>query len=97
LDELLLRQHPVQLFALAQSYLNNAFRLRLWQKLGISEAQMADRLKKHPFKVKKDLAEVATIPFKRLTYLKDQAITLEWQTKTGQVNDRLAFEMLMGA
>jgi DNA polymerase-3 subunit delta len=97
LEEILLKQHPVQLFGVAQSYLNNIFRLKLWQNLGYSEGEMADRLKKHPFKVKKDLADFASVPLQRLSHLKELILELEWKSKTGQLNDRIAFEILMGA
>jgi DNA polymerase III delta subunit len=95
LDELLLRQHPVQLFALAQTYLNNAYRLRLWKQVGLSEGEMVERTKKHPYKLKMDLQEFGAIPLARLAMLKARITELEWQFKSGQLPDRLAFETLM--
>ncbi|WP_373532191.1 DNA polymerase III subunit delta [Vampirovibrio sp.] len=97
LDELLLRQHPVQLFGLAQSWLGNIFQLRYWQQKGISEAQMAEMTKKHPFKIKKDLQEFGKVPFARLEKLRGQLLTLEYQSKTGELNAKIALEMLMGS
>jgi DNA polymerase-3 subunit delta len=96
LDELLLRQHPVQLFALTQSWLGNIFQLRYWQQRGLSEAQMAELTKKHPYKIKKDLQEHSRVPFERLDALRGKVIDLEWKAKTGDLNARLALEMLMG-
>ena len=97
LDEILLRQHPVQLFALMETYINNLFQLRLWQKLGYSQAQMAERTKKHPFRIKKDLEEFANVPLPRLQKLKEQTVDLEWKSKSGQLDARLALEMLLGS
>lgn len=97
LDELLLRQHPVALYGLTQTYLNNIFRLRFLRQLGYSEAEIAGRLKKHPFKVKKDLEEFRQVPFSRLVRLREKALELEWKCKTGQLSDRLSYEILMGA
>lgn len=97
LDELLLKQHPVQLFSLIQTYLNNLFQLRLWQQLGYSQASMAERSKKHPFKIKMDLQEYASVPFARLAHLKKQTLEMEWRSKTGDLPPRLALEMLLGA
>jgi DNA polymerase III delta subunit len=97
LDELLLRQHPVPIFALTQSWLGNLFRLRYWQRIGLSEKDMADRSKKHPYKIKKDLQEHANVPFERLESLRDKLLDLEWQAKTGGLSARLALEMLMAA
>lgn len=96
LDELLLRQHPVQLFALAQSWIGNIFQLRYWQQRGMSEAQMAELTKKHPYKIKKDLQEHARVPFERLEQLRTHLLDLEWKAKTGDLNPRLALELLMG-
>ncbi len=93
----MLRQHPVQLFALTQSWLGNLFQLRYWQQLGYGEAQMADLTKKHPYKIKKDLQEFGRIPFERLKTLRQKALDFEWKAKTGELNAKLAFEMLMGA
>lgn len=97
LDELLLRQHPVQLFALAQSWLGNIFQLRYWQQKGVSEAQMAEMTKKHPYKIKKDLQEFGRIPFSRLETLRGKLLEMEYQSKTGGLNAKIALEMLMGS
>lgn len=97
LDELLLRQHPVQLFALAQSWLGNIFQLRYWQQQGYSEAQMAELTKKHPYKIKKDLQEFGRVPFERLESLRFKVLDLEWKAKTGELPGKLALEMLMGS
>jgi DNA polymerase III subunit delta len=97
LEEILLRQHPIALFALIQSWLGNLFRLRYWQKNGLMEKDMADRSKKHPFKIKKDLQEFAHVPFERFETLREKAIQLEWQAKSGQLNARLALEILMAS
>jgi len=96
LEEVLLTQHPVQLFGVTQSYLDQIFKLRYFRQLGWTEAMIADHLKKHPFKVKKDLESFQSVSFHRLTHLKKQTLSLEWQAKTGQLNDRLALEVLMG-
>ncbi len=97
LDELLLRQHPVQLFALTQSWLGNLFQLRYWRERGMSEAQMAELTKKHPYKIKKDLQEFGRVPFQRLDSLRTKALDLEWKAKTGGLDGKLAFEILMGS
>ena len=95
LDELLLRQHPVQLFALAQSWLGNLFRLRSWRQQGVSEKEIAERLKKHPYKIKKDLEEHGRVPMERLESLRVRLLDLEWKAKTGGLPPRLALEILL--
>lgn len=97
LDELLLRQHPIQLFGLIQSQLGHHYQLQYWQHRGMSQAQIAEATKKHPYKIKMDLQEFGRVPFQRLDTLRQRAIELEWQSKTGQLDARLALEMLLGA
>lgn len=97
LDELLLRQYPMQLFGLIQSWLGGLFQLRYWRERGFSEAQMAEMSKKHPFKIKMDLQEFGRVPFARLEMLRAQVLDLEWKAKTGELNAKLALEMLMGS
>lgn len=97
LEELLLRQHPVQLFALVQGWLGGLFQLRYWQQQGLSEAQMAELSKKHPYKIKKDLQEHSRVPFERLNRLRTQTLELEFKAKTGDLNPRVALEVLMGS
>jgi DNA polymerase-3 subunit delta len=96
LEELLLRQHPIQLFALIQSWLGNLFQLRYWQQRGYSEAQMAELTKKHPYKIKKDLQEFARISFDRLETLRTQTLDLECKAKTGELPPKMALEILLG-
>lgn len=97
LDELLLRQHPVQLFGLTQTWLGNLFQLRYWQQKGMSETQMAELTKKHPFKIKMDLQEFGRVPFSRLETLRGKLLEMEYKSKTGELNAKVALEMLMGS
>lgn len=95
LEELLLRQNPIQLFALTQSWLGHLFQLRYWRNQGVSEANIAEMTKKHPFRIKKELQEFSNVPFERLDALRARALNLEWRAKTGDLSGRLAFEMLL--
>src|SRR5690606_23915468 len=74
LEELLLHQHPVPLFSVTQSYVSNIFQLRHWQKLGVSQGEMAQMTGKKPFSVKKTLEEFADVPLERLEKLKRSAL-----------------------
>ena len=96
LDEVLLRRHPVELFALIETWLGGLFQLRLWERLGVTQAEMAQRSKKHPFKIKMDLQEYAGVSLDRLEALKEKTLHYEWQSKNGSLNARLALEMLLG-
>ena len=96
LDEILLRKHPVELFALIETRLNNIFQMRHWEQLGLSQAEIASRAKKHPFVVKKDLQAFGNISMTRLSTLRQKTLHYEQQSKSGGLNPRLALEMLLG-
>lgn len=97
LAELLLHQHPVQLFALTQTFLDNIVRFRLWEARGVSPAEMAERSNKKPFSINKDLNKFRRVPLPRLLHLKNTLMTMEWKAKTGQLESRLALEALLAA
>ena len=97
LDTLLLREHPIKLLGLTQSILNKVVRLRMLQQQGCPVGEIAEQLKKKPFSVSKDLKTYGRIPYERLVYLKDRAMVLEWQSKTGQLSPQLAYELLLSS
>ncbi len=95
LEELLLRQHPVQLFALIQGWLGGLFQLRYWQQSGVTQQTMVERTKKHPFKIKMDLEKHGRVPFPRLEKLRHETIQYEMKAKTGGLPPNLALELLL--
>lgn len=98
LDEILLKQDHLQpLFAATQTRLVYFFWIHLWRRLGLSEADIAERLKKNPWSIKNDWQKIANIPFSRLETLKASALEMEYQMKTGQLDGRLAYELLIGS
>lgn len=97
LNEILLTQHPMPIFSLTQTVLNNIFQLKLWQMSGLSPNEMAALNKKKPFKIQKDLEAYRSVPFERVKCLKEKTLDLEWKMKTGELNGHLALEILMGA
>ena len=97
LQELLLRQHPIQLFGMVQRFLRTLYQLKAGEALRKSPDQLASELNKHPYKIKMDLQLYRPVSFQRVKSLQQQAVTLEYQSKTGQLNDQLALEMLLSA
>lgn len=94
LGEVLLTQHPMQIFALSQSWLNHLFQLAYWKQRGMTEAEMASQTKKHPYKIKKDLELCQQVPFERLNQLRASLLEREYQSKTGLLDGKLALELL---
>lgn len=96
LNEILLTQHPMPIFSLTQTVVNNVFQLKLWQMTGLSVNEMAALNKKKPFKITKDLEAYRSVSFDRVKTLKEKVLTYEHKMKTGELNGQLALEMLMG-
>lgn len=94
----LLAQHPVAIFALTQSYVNNMFR-PLWytQKYRMSPDEIAKKTGQKPFSVKKNLEQLRGVSLTRLLRLKRLLVDYDWKMKTGQLNGQLALELLLAA
>lgn len=97
LEEILLRQHPLQVLRLAQSQVFEWVALRLGALRGATETDMAARLKKHPFKVKKTLEMLRPVAMDRLLALQRLALEMEWRLKTGHMGEETALEVLFAA
>ncbi|MEM0951100.1 MAG: DNA polymerase III subunit delta [Cyanobacteria bacterium P01_H01_bin.74] len=95
LNELLLTMHPVQLLAMSQAWLLHLFQVTYWHERGISADESAKRLKKHPYKVKKDVALGQRITLPRLFKMRAALVEQEHQVKSGKLDGRLALEILM--
>jgi DNA polymerase III subunit delta len=98
LEMTLLSQHPVAIFALTQGYLNNLFRPAWYaQRYKMSPEDIAHRTGQKPFSVRKNLDVVRGVPLKRLVALKRKLLECEWKTKTGQLDGKLALELLLAS
>jgi DNA polymerase III delta subunit len=97
LHEVLFKRHPVELFALFQSYFNNIFRTCWLHHQRVPMQTIAEKTGQKPFKIKKDLEQFGRVPLDRWLKLKRLLVELEWKSKTGQVPGQLALEILLGA
>jgi DNA polymerase III subunit delta len=97
LNEIMLRRHPVEVFALLQTVFNNIFRVMWLNAQGLSPDAIAQRTGQKPFTVKKHVNQFRRVPMARWLKLKNQLVNLEWKSKTGQLNGQLALEVLLGA
>lgn len=96
LQEILLRRHPVEIFATIQSTFANLFRVVWLQAHGTSMEVIAQRTGQKPFSIRKNLDTFRKVPLTRWVALKRHLVELEWKTKTGQLDGQLALETLLG-
>jgi DNA polymerase-3 subunit delta len=97
LEELLLKDPPVRLYAAIQSYLMTQHKMKIWQTQGITPQSMAERLGKHPYKVGLDLKNLSSVRLERLSALCAKALAMEAAMKSGQLPDTLSLELLMAS
>ncbi len=96
LSEILLKHHAVEVFARAQTYFNNIFRVLWLNHKGASMDTIAQRTGQKPFTITKHLRNFRGVPMARWMALKHQLVELEWKAKTGQLEGTLALETLLG-
>ncbi len=96
LQEILLRRHPVEVFATMQSVFNNIFRVMWLSQHGASIDAIASRTGQKPFTIRKHLSDYRRVSRARWLSLKHQLAELEWKSKTGQLEGHLALETLLG-
>lgn len=96
LQEILLRRHPIEVFATIQSYFNNIFRTVWLNARGATIDTIAQRTGQKPFTIKKNLGTFRQVPGSRWLALKHTLVELEWKAKTGRLDGQLALETLLG-
>lgn len=95
--EILLKRHPIEIFATMQSYFNNIFRAIWMHHQGIGIDAIAQRTGQKPFSVKKNLSSFQRVPLQRWLTLKHLLVEMEWKAKTGRLEGQLALETILGA
>lgn len=95
LHEILQKDNPMRLLALINSQLDYLFQLCDMCHRGASTDKAAERLKKHPYKVKMDWQAYRAVPVTRLKALWESALQAEWQVKSGVLSDRISLEALL--
>jgi DNA polymerase-3 subunit delta len=94
LDEALLTQKPEQIFGACQFAIHNLFQLAYLSQKGQTESEIASFLKKHPYKVKKELELCQRISLQRLNKARTKVLLHEQQAKLGVWDGKLGLEML---
>jgi DNA polymerase III subunit delta len=95
LQEILLNESPLRLFALIQTYITTRLSFKVWQQLGLPLSAMIARSKQHPYMAEKTIQATKLLSLERLKTLKTACTMLEFKLKSGQLSDRLALERLL--
>jgi DNA polymerase III delta subunit len=97
LSEMLLRRHPIELFATIQGYFNTIFRIIWLTHHGLRESDIAIETGQKPFTIKKHLGHFRHVPLARWVKLKQLLVHMEFQSKTGQLEAQMALEMALAS
>ncbi|MBM7541692.1 DNA polymerase III subunit delta [Amphibacillus cookii] len=94
-DLLRLNEEPIALVALLASQLRVIYQVKLLQKKGYSQKQMAQQLKLHPYVVKMGIERERRFSLNYLYYCIGKCAETDQAIKQGKVEKNLAFELLL--
>ncbi|UFJ38879.1 DNA polymerase III subunit delta [Brevibacillus humidisoli] len=94
-DCLLTGEEPLKLLALLARQFRLLLHVKLWAPRGYSQQQLAGMLKVHPFAVKKAMEQTRYFDEASLRRLLGLFAEEDFRIKSGQVDKRLALELLM--
>jgi DNA polymerase-3 subunit delta len=93
----LIHMNAAQIFSRAAAHIQDQYRLKLWQQMGVPQETIATRAGKHPYRVKLALGSLQKISMVRLSDLRAKALELDWRFKSGQYSDALALDLLLAS
>ncbi|EPG3449977.1 DNA polymerase III subunit delta, partial [Pseudomonas aeruginosa] len=68
---------------------------KILAKMGYQQANIADTLKVHPYRVKLALQQVRRFELSRLERLYDELVENDYRMKTGQMDKELLFQLFI--
>jgi DNA polymerase-3 subunit delta len=86
---------PLYLFAMLARQIRILIQVSELQARGLSQKQIADRLKLHPYAVEKGLAQAREFEVTQLEAAHQRLVDTDWSIKTGRMVDVLALDLLV--
>ncbi len=91
------REAPLYLLAMLARQIRILIQLAELQEQGLTQAQMARRLKLHPYVVSKGLAQGRNFNPAQLERAHERVVQSDWSIKTGEASEVLALDLLVVA
>jgi DNA polymerase-3 subunit delta len=86
---------PLYLLAMLARQIRILIQVSELRDRGLGAKEMADKLKMHPYAVKKGLAQSRNFTMAQLEAAHERIVATDWAIKTGQSEDVLALDMLI--
>lgn len=94
-DLLLQGEETIKLNAILLNQIRLFLQTKILAKLGYQQANIAETLKIHPYRVKLALQQVRRFELERLEAIYDELVENDFRMKTGQMDKELLFELFI--
>ncbi len=94
-DLILQGEETIKINAILLAQLRLLLQTKFLMKIGYQQANIADTLKVHPYRVKLAMQQVKKFREELLIYLFDQLVENDYQIKTGQMDKELLFQLFV--
>ncbi|MBP2100138.1 DNA polymerase III subunit delta [Enterococcus rivorum] len=94
-DLLLQGEETIKLNAILLNQIRLFLQTKILAKLGYQQANIAETLKIHPYRVKLALQQVRRFDLSRLEEIYDELVENDFKIKTGQIDKELLFELFI--
>ncbi len=88
-------EETIKINAILLSQLRLFLQTKFLVKIGYQQANIAETLKVHPYRVKLAMQEVRKFDEQLLVQLFDQLVEMDYQIKTGQIEKELSFQLFV--
>ncbi|EOS8041015.1 DNA polymerase III subunit delta [Enterococcus faecium] len=88
-------EETIKINAISLSQLRLFLQTKFLVKIGYQQANIAETLKIHPYRVKLAMQEVKKFDEHLLVQLFDQLVEMDYQIKTGQIEKELSFQLFV--
>lgn len=94
-DLLLQGEETIKLNAILLNQIRLFLQTKILAKLGYQQANIAETLKIHPYRVKLAMQQVRSFDLTRLEQIYDELVENDFKMKTGQIDKELLFELFI--
>jgi DNA polymerase-3 subunit delta len=94
-DLILQGEETIKINAILLAQLRLLLQTKFLMKIGYQQANIADTLKVHPYRVKLAMQQVKKFREELLIYLFDQLVENDYQIKSGQMDKELLFQLFV--
>lgn len=94
-DLILQGEETIKLNAILLNQIRLFLQTKILAKLGYQQANIAETLKIHPYRVKLALQQVRRFELERLETIYDELVENDYKMKTGRMNKELLFELFI--